>query len=157
MSTSMKAALGLLAVAGIGFGFWVTADGVDAAPTVEVPAGQAQPTLVEIMQQLETDMERVAHGVWVADFDSIAVGAQAIADHPKVGPEERAQIMEVLGERASGFRQADMLVHNTAVELTEQARAEQMGGVLDALTRLQAGCVSCHTGYRASIQEPPSP
>lgn len=112
----------------------------------------APPTLVEIMRGLETDMERVAHGIWVADFDSIAAGAGAVADHPQVGPEERTEIVGILGEGAAGFREADMLVHNTAVTLAERARTEDLPGVLDALTELQAGCVSCHTGYRATLQ-----
>lgn len=110
------------------------------------------PTLVEIMRQLEVDMERVAHGIWVADFDSIAAGARAIADHPQVGPEERAEILGILGESGAGFREADMAVHNTAVQLEERARAGDLAGVLDALSELQAGCVSCHTGYRATLQ-----
>ena len=111
------------------------------------------PSLVAIMQQLEVDMERVAHGIWVEDYDSIAAGAQAIADHPKVGPEERAEIMAILGDRGAGFREADMRVHDTSVELAEAARARSMSDVLDVLSRLEAGCVACHTGYRAPIQE----
>lgn len=97
-------------------------------------------------------MDRVAHGVWVADFDTIAGGAQAVADHPRVGPDERARILEILGPGGVGFRQADLAVHNTAVELTERARARDMPGVLDALARLQQGCVACHTGYRETLQ-----
>ena len=157
MSASLRVALGLAFAVGLAFGFHATTDRADAAVADATSARPTQPTLVEIMQQLEVDMERIAHGVWLSDFDSIAAGAQAIADHPKVGPEERAQIVEVLGDRAAGFRQADMRVHDTAVELAEQARAEAMGGVLDVLTRLQAGCVACHNGYRAPIQESVGP
>ena len=157
MSVPLTAVPRLLVVAGLTFGSLAATDRVDAAVAGAASDPPTQPTLVEIMQQLEVDMERVAHGVWLARFDSIAAGAQAVADHPKIGPEERAQIMEILGEGAEGFRQADMLVHNAAVELADRARAGEMGGVLDALTRLQAGCVACHTGYRASIQEHAGP
>lgn len=124
----------------------------DEAGATQAVGTDAPPSLVEIMQQLEVDMDRVAHGVWVADFDSIAAGARAVADHPTVGPDERAEIMEILGERGAGFRAADMAVHDTAVELAERARAEDMSAVLGALTRLQEGCVACHTGYRATLQ-----
>lgn len=124
--------------------------GAGEADTAAAP--DAPPSLVEIMRQLEVDMERVAHGVWVADFDSIAAGAGAIADHPQVGPEERAEILGILGDGAAGFREADVRVHDTAVALGDRARAGDLAGALDALTRLQQGCVSCHTGYRAAIQ-----
>ena len=157
MNALLRAALGLAVAAGLALAAHGAVDRADASETDTASARTTQPTLVEIMRQLEVDMERVAHGVWLADFDSIAAGAQAIADHPKVGPEERAEIVGILGERAGGFRQADMLVHNTAVELAENARAEELGAVLDILTRLQAGCVACHTGYRAPIQEHAGP
>lgn len=157
MRTTLRAGLGLLLAAGLALGAFTTVDRAAATSPRSDSPRQAQPSLIEIMQGLEIDMDRVAHGVWVADFDSIAAGARAVADHPKVGPAERAEIFEVLGERAAGFRQADMLVHNTAVELAEKARAGDMGGVLDAMTRLQAGCVACHAGYRAPIQERSNP
>ena len=127
--------------------------GGEAAQEAASDSAPEAPSLVAIMQQLEVDMERVAHGVWVEDYDSIAAGAQAIADHPKVGAEERAEIMGILGDRGAGFREADMRVHDDAVALAGAARARSMGEVLDTLTRLQAGCVACHTAYRQPIQE----
>lgn len=118
-----------------------------------VASDEAAPSLLEIMQQLEVDMARVAHGVWVEAYDSIAVAARAVADHPQVGPEERAEILGILGEGGVGFRQADMAVHDTALELAERAEAGDMPGVLATLSRLQEACVSCHIGYRATLQE----
>lgn len=110
------------------------------------------PSLLEIMRQLEVDTERVAHGIWMADYDSIAVVAQAIADHPQVGPEERAEILGILGEGAAGFRQADVYVHDTALEVVDAAGGSAMPAVLAGFNRLQEGCVACHTGYRSTIQ-----
>ena len=130
------------------------AEAAEATPAPDSAGAReaTPPTLVEIMRGLETDMERVAHGIWLADFDSIAAGARAVADHPQVGPEERAGILGTLGDGAAGFREADMRVHDTAVTLAERAGAENLPGVLDALTELQAGCVACHAGYRATLQ-----
>lgn len=126
--------------------------GTDQASDSGAAAEPGPPTLIEIMQGLEVDMERVAHGVWVADFDSIAAGARAVADHPQVGADERARIAEVLGAGMAGFRQADLAVHDTAVALEARARSRDMPGVLTTLTGLQEGCVACHTGYRDTLR-----
>lgn len=144
----MVAVLAILLVAVSAIGCADAGDQVEASEQV----ADAAPTLVEIMQQLETDMERVAHGVWIAEFDSIVAGGQAIADHPQVGPDERTEIMDILGERGAGFREADMAVHNTALELTERAHAEDLPGVLETLSRLQEQCVACHVAYRSTLQ-----
>ena len=113
---------------------------------------EGQPTLVEIMRGLEADMARLAHGVWVADFDAVAEAAQAVADHPQVGPDQRTRILTVLGEDGAGFRQADMRVHNLAIELGERARTRDTPAILESLARLQTACVSCHTAYRERLQ-----
>jgi cytochrome c556 len=142
-SLAVLAALGVLAAGCAG-----PEDGSGA----RAADAEGAPNLVEIMQQLEADMARIGHGVWVEDFDSIAAAARAVADHPEVGPGERAEILGILGDRGAGFRQADMSVHDTAVELAERADAGDMAGVLAALSRLQQECVSCHIGYRATLQ-----
>ena len=151
MRTSNHALASALILAFAGLACGDTA-GAPPESQADTAATAGPPTLVEIMRQLEVDMTRVAHGVWVADFDSIAAGAGAIADHPTVGPAERAEIMGILGDRGPGFAEADRRVHDIAVELAERARAGDMGGVLESLGDLQAGCVACHAGYRATIQ-----
>ncbi|NIP79879.1 MAG: cytochrome c [Gemmatimonadetes bacterium] len=122
---------------------------VDSAVADSGPAeAEAPPTLRGIMLQLQADMGRVSRGIWAGRFDSVAAAAQAIADHPRVGPRERTAIVETLGDRAAAFQAADAAVHDAAVVLAEQARAGDITGVMEALARLQDGCVACHTGFR---------
>ncbi|MFW6201446.1 MAG: hypothetical protein ACOC8B_02640 [Gemmatimonadota bacterium] len=115
-------------------------------------AGAERTTLRAIMVGLERDMQRVAHGIWVEDFDTIQAAAGAIADHPTVTEQERRWIFGVLGEDAGGFRQADLYVHDTGLELEDAAARADMADVLEAYDRLVRGCVACHREYREPIQ-----
>lgn len=111
------------------------------------------PELFGIMVGLQEDMRRLDRGLWTEDYDSIAVAARAVADHPTVPPEEFQLISGVLGDAMAGFREMDMNVHDRAVEIEEHARAGRLEDVLDTGARLRAGCVQCHTAYRQQLRE----
>lgn len=126
---------------------------LDAARSADTAGVAAEPSsLLAIMRGLEVDMDRVSHALWAERYDSLAAAARAVADHPKVGPEERARILGTLGERAAEFQQADVRVHDAGVELAAAAEARDEERVVRALGALQAGCVACHADFRESLR-----
>ena len=118
----------------------------------EEPAPETAP-LPEIMYGLAVDLDAVHAGLWTEDFGRIARAATAIAEHPKVPPEEMGRIQGVLGDDFAAFAQSDRHVHDTAVQLAEAARAEDLGAVMEHLHTLDQGCVACHTAFRDRLQD----
>lgn len=117
------------------------------------PLRGALPGLFSIMLGLQGQMERVARGIWLEDYGLVAEGAQAVADHPTVPPEELAQVSAVLGDDVGGFGAGDTKVHDLAVVLAERARAADMAGVVSADADLRAACAECHTMFRARLRQ----
>ena len=120
-----------------------------AAPTT---AQAALPTLFSIMLQLQGDMERVSRGIWAESYDTIAAGAQAVADHPKVPSDELAVVAEALGPDLARFKALDTRVHDLSVELAAAARAGDMATVLTRAAAIRQGCVECHTAFRERLR-----
>ncbi len=126
-------------------------DAEDAPAAGSVTAVAQRPEhapLLAIMRWLEQDMLALSSALWRDSLAVVAERAAAIAEHPTVPDTIRQAIVATLGEEAAGFRQSDMLVHNTAVALADAARAGRMEAVLAALDTLQHGCVACHEQFR---------
>lgn len=105
-----------------------------------------------LMAGLAQDMERINTGIWYEDYDLMEQGGTAIANHPKIPPEQIGKIKSALGEEFTTFVQYDQTVHKTASELAEAAADEDLAAVLDAYTRIRNGCVGCHTAYRDRLR-----
>ncbi len=104
------------------------------------------------MLELQGDMERVSRGLWIESHDTIAAGAQAIADHPQVPPEELTAISGALGPEIARFKALGTRVHDLSVELVEAARAGDMTTVLARDAAIRQGCVECHTAFRDRLR-----
>lgn len=113
----------------------------------------ALPGLFGIMAGLETDMAQISRGLWLEDFDTVAAGADAVANHPRVPPEEFQRISSVLGEEMPSFGGMDMRVHDLAVRLAEEARRGELGAVLSTDAELRQACVACHSTFRERLRE----
>lgn len=128
-----------------------------AAPGVSDPVSAgtraALPRLFSIMVGLQGDMERISRGIWTESYDSIAVAARAVADHPMMGAEGIAKIQSVLGDDMARFKGMDTNVHDLAVEVEELAGAGDLDAVVNAEARLRQGCVECHTAFRDRLRE----
>ena len=117
------------------------------------PSAAQHPPLVVIMQGLQEDMDRVAHGLWSENWGLVRQAATDIAEHPTVSPEERARISEVLGEQMPAFAAMDRDVHDASVALAEHAGRGDVDNVLESLETLQNGCVACHLAFRDRLVE----
>lgn len=155
---STLSAVGLLLAAACGPG-GPSGAGDDAAASggdeAAAPAGAAArqgASLLAIMVDLDAEMDRIAHGIWLEDRDTVAAGAGAIAGHPKIPPEERAQVQRILGDDFPAFGRADRRVHDASVELEAMAGEAGFGEIMDAYQGLQDGCLSCHDAFRGRIR-----
>lgn len=98
-------------------------------------------------------MARVSRGLWLENFDTVAAGAEGVANHPRVPPEEFQRISDVLQEEMTRFAAVDREVHDLAVRLAEQARRGDLQAVLSTDAELRRACVACHTRYRERLRE----
>ncbi len=122
-----------------------------AAPPAEMVPVTNLP-LKTIMQDLETDLSELAHGVWMDDGDVVRQAAGRIADHPKVVPSQMALLQGALGADFPNFVAHDQEVHQAAVALAEEGPLSQ-GERFDGLLRIQRGCLACHEAYRDLASE----
>ncbi len=128
---------------------------VDTAPAPETPAAAtraALPGLFNIMIGLQGDMARISRGLWLAQFDSIAAGAESIAAHPQVHADELKVVRTALGDEIIRFKELDTRVHDLSVQLKQDAEAEDMDAVLATHTELRNGCMACHETFRDRIR-----
>ncbi len=110
--------------------------------------------LREIMRGLEADLAAVAHGIWTEDHEAVRTAAKRIAEHPKVIPEQVAAIQAALGGEFPAFVQHDQAVHGAAMDLVEAVDSSRTTSELfTVFTRVQQGCMSCHSGFRSRVAE----
>lgn len=122
----------------------------------EGPAAQSQVALTglfALMAGLERDMAGISRGLWRGDLQGIAAGAEAVANHPTVPPQEAQTIGGILGAEMAEFKAADTRVHHLAIRVRDRARAGDFAGALSADGELRHGCVECHTRFRQRIRE----
>jgi hypothetical protein len=124
----------------------------DRGAAAASPMRAVLPGLFSIMVGLQGDLDRISHGLWLAELDVVAVAAQSVADHPRVPPAEFQRISGVLGADMSRFGGMDMEVHDLAVRLAEEARAGDLEAVLSTEAELRRACVACHTTFRERLR-----
>jgi cytochrome c556 len=105
-----------------------------------------------LMVGLAQDMARINTGLWHEDYGLIREGASAIANHPKIPPEQIAKIKRALGDQFQAFVKYDKGVHRTASKMVSAAEARNWSAVLDHYTRIRDGCLGCHTAYRERLR-----
>ena len=120
-----------------------------AAPSADTT--QSKPLRL-LMVGLAQDMARINTGIWHEDYDLMAQGGEAIANHPKIPKAQIAKIKKALGTEFTTFVQYDQTVHKTAVALAEAAVEQDLSGVLGAYTRMRNSCVGCHTAFRDRLR-----
>jgi len=130
-----------------------TAAEADGHPHAAEGAGE---TLLVIMQRLGTHMTALTYGLMTDDSAMVAKGAEAIAEHAPIAPEELERIQGVLGTEMAEFERLDVEVHDASVRLRDAATAGRTQDVLALLGEVQRGCVACHSQFREGLLTNPS-
>lgn len=106
-----------------------------------------------IMEDMETNMARIAAGIWRESYGEVAQAASQIADHPMPPLLDRLALLAKLGSGAPRFMDADDAMKASALALKAAAEAGQLEQVLSHQQALQKQCVSCHSWYRTHLKK----
>ncbi|WP_018862694.1 cytochrome c [Thioalkalivibrio sp. ALJ3] len=124
---------------------------VVAALAMPLASTAAAETFQSVMQGLADDMNRVQSALFVEDFATVTEAAEAIADHPKPSLGERRRVLSAVGNRVSEFRGMDQQVHDTAEQLADAAREQDLDRAIRYHGRLVTECIACHSAFRDKV------
>jgi hypothetical protein len=108
-------------------------------------------TLKGIMQALRQDFLDVSDGFLLDDFDKVADGALAIAEHPRIPDEQAQRVADELGPEMAVFKNFDVQVHELSLELYKAAQEGDRVAALAAYQGMFAACIDCHAAYRERV------
>ncbi len=108
-------------------------------------------SLKEIMQGLRNNLVEISDGLLVDDFNQIARGAIAIAEHPRIPPAQVQLVAKELGEEMPAFKRIDTLVHDLALEIDVAAKARDRNAAISGYAQLIEGCFACHATYKERV------
>jgi len=108
-------------------------------------------TLQIIMQGLRDNLVEITDGLLVADFELVDRGASAIANHPRIPPEQVQLVAAELGQEMPVFKQFDTRVHDLAVQISAAAKNSDGTAAISAFEEMIDGCFACHTVYKDRV------
>ena len=122
-----------------------------AAVALPVTAVTGETTLKEIMQELRRNFLEVSDGFLLDDFDRIAEGALAIAEHPRIPPLQIERVADELGPEMPVFKNFDVQVHELSLEMYKAAKDTDRAAAIAAYQGMVAACFDCHAAYRERV------
>jgi cytochrome c556 len=111
----------------------------------------AAPNLKEIMQGLRMATNDIADGLLTDDFDKVLAGANSIASHAQIPPQQIQRVAAELGSEMPAFKQMDTLVHDISVSIAAAANEKDRSRAITDYHRLLDGCFSCHVTYKVRV------
>lgn len=122
-----------------------------AVVALPVTAVTGETTLKEIMQELRRNFLEVSDGFLLDDFERVADGALAIAEHPRIPAEQIERVANELGPEMPVFKNFDVQVHELSLEIYKAAKASDRAAAIAAYQRMVAACFDCHAAYRERV------
>ena len=116
-----------------------------------VTAVTGEATLKEIMQELRRNFLEVSDGFLLEDFDRVADGALAIAEHPRIPEEQIERVANELGPEMPVFKNFDVQVHELSLEIYKAAKDRDRAAAIAAYQGMVAACFDCHAAYRERV------
>jgi hypothetical protein len=108
-------------------------------------------SLKSIMQELRQNFLDVSDGFLLDDFDKIAEGALAIAEHPRIPAEQAQRVADELGPEMAVFKNFDVQVHELSLELYKVAKEGNRDAAVAAYQGMVSACFDCHSAYRERV------
>ncbi|HSM30191.1 MAG TPA: hypothetical protein VK854_05775 [Woeseiaceae bacterium] len=122
-----------------------------AALALPVTAVTSDTTLKTIMQAIRLDFIDMSDGFLLDDFEKIAEGALAIAEHPRIPPEQVQLVADELGAEMPVFKNFDVQVHELSLEIYKAAKERDRAAAVTAYQGMVAACFACHAAYRERV------
>lgn len=116
-----------------------------------VSAITGETTLKVIMQELRQNFLDVSDGFLLDDFDKVAEGALAIAEHPRIPPEQVQLVADALGAEMPVFKNFDVQVHELSLEMYKAAKERDRDAAVSAYQGMVAACFDCHSAFRERV------
>ena len=113
----------------------------------------APPALRGIMLGLDKNMQMIAHGISLEDWQLVETMALNIANHPKPPMSDRKRIKQHFGPDMVNFKSHDMQTHHTAKVLSEVAAKKDGNAVIAEYAKLQTACLGCHQAFREPFRK----
>ena len=108
-------------------------------------------SLKAIMQGMRDNLVEISDGLLVDDFNQIARGAIAIAEHPRIPPAQVQLVAKELGEEMPAFKRIDTLVHDLALEINVAAEARDRNTAISGYAQMIDSCFACHATYKERV------
>jgi cytochrome c556 len=108
-------------------------------------------TLKLIMQELRQNFVDVSDGFLLDDFDKVAEGALAIAEHPRIPAEQVQLVADELGAEMPVFKNFDVQVHELSLEMYKAAKERDRDAAVAAYQSMVTACFDCHSAYRERV------
>lgn len=118
---------------------------------VTLSVRSAEPDLKGIMQGLLTDTAEIMEGLLSDDFGKVAAGAERIANHPRIPPDQVQLVAAELGPEMPSFKQLDTSVHDLSLSIATAAEAEDRERAATEFQQMLSGCFACHAGYKDRV------
>lgn len=111
-------------------------------------SGPLRAALIEEMQQVDANLQRIVAALPRAEWPAVAEASRNIAASfilkQKLSAEQRAELHEALPEH---FLVLDARFHDTAHRLADAAHEKDAELVTFYVYKLEESCVSCHAQY----------
>ena len=108
-------------------------------------------SLKEIMQGLRNNVFEITDGLLMDDFEQVAQGAIAIAEHPRIPADQVQLVAQELGPEMPAFKQIDTVVHDLSLEIHAAAEAHDRDAAITAYQQMIEGCFGCHAAYKERV------
>ena len=131
--------------------FFVRSLGIILVLAMVMATFAASDDLKEIMQGLREDTNAIADGLLTDDFEKVVIGANSIASHAQIPPEQVQLVAAELGSEMPAFKQMDILVHDLSLEIAAAAKEEDRERAIADFHRMLDGCFNCHAAYKTRV------
>ena len=108
-------------------------------------------SLKEIMQGLRDNVVEISDGLLMDDFEQVARGAIAIAEHPHIPASQVQLVVQELGPEMPAFKQIDTVVHDLSLAINAAAEARDRDAAITAYHQMLDGCFACHAAYKDRV------
>jgi len=108
-------------------------------------------SLQDIMQGLRNNVFEITDGLLMDDFEQVAQGAIAIAEHPRIPADQVQLVAQELGPEMPAFKQIDTVVHDLSLKIHAAAEAHDRDAAITAYQQMIEGCFGCHAAYKERV------